>query len=54
VRCYNCKKLGHFAHECRSGEGAKSKTANLAQDEYDSEVVILMAKTDTKTTEDTS
>jgi len=50
VRCFNCKKLGHYAKECYKGEGAKNKPKNqahLAQDETsDSEQVMLMAKTD--------
>jgi len=48
VRCYNCKKFGHFAKECWNRDGAKNKPKNcahLAQDETSySEAVMLMAR----------
>ncbi|XP_047173234.1 uncharacterized protein LOC124841095 [Vigna umbellata] len=49
--------LGHFAHECWDGEGAKNKPnneANLAQDESGSEAVMLMAKTSLEVADDSS
>jgi len=57
VRCCNCWKLGHFARECRNGKGSNNKftnDANIAQDESDSKVVILMAQIDKEIAEDTS
>ncbi|RDX78532.1 hypothetical protein CR513_41174, partial [Mucuna pruriens] len=36
MRCHNCQKLGHYAKECSTREGAKNKPkihANLSRDE---------------------
>jgi len=48
VRCYNCKKFGHFAKECWKGDGAKNKPKNRAHltqdDTSSSEAVMLMAR----------
>lgn len=49
IQCYNCHKWGHFADECRSGKGGKSKSddeAYHARDEgLDSEEILLMVTT---------
>ena len=59
MKCHNYQKLGHFARECWYGEGAKNRPknkANLAQDEdsSDSDVVMLMAKTNSTDSEEKS
>ncbi|MCH85421.1 retrovirus-related Pol polyprotein from transposon TNT 1-94, partial [Trifolium medium] len=50
IQCYNCEKFGHYAYECwYKKDGKKShkgeEKANMAQDNSDSEVVLLMATT---------
>ncbi|RDY14592.1 hypothetical protein CR513_00320, partial [Mucuna pruriens] len=60
MRCHNGQKLGHYARECRTGEGAKNKPkihANLAQDEGSNsncETVMLWATTSSVASNDTS
>lgn len=48
VQCYNSKKLGHYADECCHKKGGKKnqkgeEKTNMAQDNFDSEVVLFMA-----------
>ncbi|XP_019435867.1 PREDICTED: uncharacterized protein LOC109342311 [Lupinus angustifolius] len=46
IQCFNCKKWGHFASECKCKLKMKSKDAeaSLAKEEDSDEEVLLMAK----------
>nr|XP_012575456.1 uncharacterized protein LOC105853018 [Cicer arietinum] len=46
IQCYNCKKWGHFANECKSKNvQIEDDEAQMAADDSDSDDVLLMTTT---------